>query len=124
MRANIPIDELCSQELLEDWAWLLKKPHTIVAMNNFGDMFLSDERGQMHFLSIALGELSKVANSTAELQRLTAVKENQRRWFHTDLLTQLEQAGLALSSGQCFGVKKPPVLGGNGNSQTSILDQS
>jgi hypothetical protein len=113
MRANIPIDGLSSQELLEDWEWLLKKPHTIVAMNNFGDMFLKDEHGQAFFLNIVVGNLTKVANSISELSQLTAAKENQCRWFHTDFLTQLEQAGLTLSSGQCFGFKKPPVLGGN-----------
>jgi hypothetical protein len=103
---------LSGQELLDDWKWLLKKPHTLVAMNNFGDMFLRDEHEQVYFLNIAFGNLAKVANSTAELQQLLPVKENQFQWFHTDLLTQLEQAGLTLSSGQCFCVKKPPVLGG------------
>jgi hypothetical protein len=74
MRANIPIDGLCGQELLEDWAWLLKKPHTIAAMNNFGDMFLSDEQGQMHFLDITFGELSKVAS----LQGRTATTDGRK----------------------------------------------
>jgi hypothetical protein len=112
MRANIPIDGLSSQELLDDWEWLLKKPHTLVAMNNFGDMFLKDEREKVYLLNIAFGNLTKVANSTSELQQLTSSKENQLQWFHTDLLTQLEHAGLSLSPGQCFCVKKPPVLGG------------
>jgi hypothetical protein len=43
MRANISIEGLSSQELLEDWAWLLQKPFTIIAMNNFADMFLRDD---------------------------------------------------------------------------------
>jgi hypothetical protein len=79
MRANIPIDGLSSQELLSDWQWLLKKPHIIVAMNNFGDMFLRDENGQVYFLSIAFGDLTKVANSVSELRQLTTAKQNQCR---------------------------------------------
>lgn len=81
-------------------------------MNNFGDMFLKDEQEGVYLLNIASANLTKVANSTAELQQMISSKENQLRWFHTDLLTQLEQAGLALLPGQCFCVKKPLVLGG------------
>ncbi len=40
---------LSGQELLDDWKWLPKKPHTLVAMNNFGDMFLRDEHEQCIF---------------------------------------------------------------------------
>jgi hypothetical protein len=112
MRANIAIDGLASEELLEDWMWLLKKPHTLIAMTNFGDLFVQDKGGHVHFLDLVSGDLKEVANSTAELQQLVAQKENQKRWFLTDLLTQLEHAGLLLSPGQCFGFKIPPALGG------------
>ena len=112
MRANIPLDGLSSSELLEDWAWLCKKPHTLVAMTNFGDMFLSDESGGVHFLDLVSGELSTVSNSVDEFKVLAADQEKQRQWFLTDLLTEIELAGLALSAGQCFSFKKPPALGG------------
>jgi len=112
MRANIAIQGLCSEELLSDWMWLLQKPYALVAMNNFGDMFLEDGNGHIHFLDLESGELKPAASSTAELQQRTAQKENQRRWFFTDLLTPIERAGLSLAPGQCFGFKIPLVLGG------------
>jgi hypothetical protein len=112
MRANIPIDGLSSQELLEDWEWLLRKPHELVAMNSFGDMFLKDDCGRVYLLEVAFGGVTKVADSTSELEQLVLAKENRSRWFHLDMLTQLEQAGLKLSPGECFGVKVPLVLGG------------
>jgi len=112
MRANISIEGLSSQELLEDWAWLLQKPFTIIAMNNFADMFLRDEDGEIHFLELAVGEVTKVAGSAAEFQRLTANKNNQSKWFMLGLLTELERAGMTLENGQCFGFTKAPILGG------------
>jgi len=112
MRANIPLDSLSSSELLEDWAWLCKEPYTLIAMTNFGDMFLCNESRGVLFLDLVSGELSRVADSVIEFQRLAANKEKQRHWFLTDLLTEIECAGLALSAGQCFSFKKPPALGG------------
>jgi len=112
MRANIPLDGLSSSDLLEDWAWLCKKPYTLIAMTNFGDMFLCDESGGVHFLDLLSAKLSSVANSVTEFQELAADKEKQRQWFLTDLLTEIELAGPALSAGQCFSFKKPPALGG------------
>ena len=112
MRANIPIDGFRSQELLEDWMWLLQKPYTLIAMNNFGDMFLRDESGRIVFLELASGEVTNVAGSTVEFQRLAAEKENQRCWFMTTLLSDLERAGMTLADGQCFSYKTPLVLGG------------
>jgi hypothetical protein len=112
MRANIPLEGLSSEELLEDWAWLLGKTFTLIALNNFADMFLRNEAGEIYFLSLATGELNELAKSSAEFQRLSADKVNQEKLFSLKLLTELERAGLKIASGQCFGFKKPPSLGG------------
>lgn len=112
MRPDIPLDGLASSELLEDWTWLCKEPYTQIAMTNFGDMFLCDESGGVHFLDLVSGELSKVADSVIEFQRLAADQEKKRQWFLTEFLTEIERAGLTLSAGQCFSFKKPPALGG------------
>ena len=112
MQANIAIQGLSSGELLEDWMWLLKKPFKLIAMTNFADMFLQDESGHIHFLDLVAGELKRVADSPTDLQQLVAQTENRRRWFLTDLLTEIERAGFSLSAGQCFGFKTPPTLGG------------
>ena len=120
MRANIPIEGLHSDELLEDWAWLIRKPCTLIAMNNFGDMFLCDENGTIDFLELASGQITNVASTTAEFQRLAAEKEMQRNWFFTDLLTELELAGMAIAKSQCFCYKVPPILGGK--TETSNIE--
>lgn len=112
MRANIALDGLSSSELLEDWAWLCEKPCELIAMTSFGDMFLRDETGGVHFLDLVSGKLSGIASSVTEFQQLVADKEKQRQRFLTDLLTEIERAGLGLSAGQCFSFKKPPALGG------------
>ena len=112
MRANLSIEKLFPSELLADWNWLLKRPYTLIAMSNFGDMFLCDKNGEIHLLILASGSLTKIAKSQAEFQGLVAVKDNQRVWFSLELLTELELAGLSLAPGQCFSYKKPLVLGG------------
>jgi hypothetical protein len=112
MRANIPVENLSVDELLEDWMWLLKKPFSIIAMNNFGDMFLQNENGEIYFLELSAGRLAKVAKSLSEFQRLSSDTDNQNCWFQLGLLTQLERAGMQIESGECFGWKKAPGLGG------------
>ncbi len=113
MRADIPINDLSATQLLEDWAWLLPKPHELIALNKFGDMFLRNEAGEICFLSLATGQLNRLAGSTAEFQQLSADKVNQEKWFLLKLLTELERAETKIAHGQCFGFKKPPSLGGD-----------
>ena len=112
MRANIAVDKLFASELLADWKWLLNRPCTVMAMNNFADIFLRDSKDEIQLLVVASGSLTKIADSQAEFQDLAAVEENQRAWFSLDLLTEIERAGMSLAPGQCFSFKRPLVLGG------------
>ena len=113
MRANIPVEGLSAENLLEDWTWLAKKRYTLIAMNAFGDMFLRGESGETDMLQLEAGEVTTVADSATEFQKLTSDKEKQQSWFFTGLLTRLEMAGHKLDDGQCFALKKPIVLGGS-----------
>jgi hypothetical protein len=90
MRANISIADLSTDTIVEDWTWLLKKPHTVIAMNNFGGMFLPDEKGAILLPNIARGVVERIATSDEEFQRLAADKECQKQWFLTDFLTEIE----------------------------------
>ena len=112
MKANIPVDGLVAKNLLEDWAWLTKKRYALIAMNAFGDMFLLCESGEIEMLQLEAGEITKVADSAAEFQKLTSDKEKQQSWFFLGLLSKLEMAGFKLGDGQCYALKKPIVLGG------------
>jgi hypothetical protein len=116
MRANIPIDDFSSEELLDDWMWLLGESRTVIAMNNFGDMFLRANDGRIVLVNVTWGTLETLAPSPDEIERLTRDQENQMDWFLTDFLTdfltEIEQAGLSLAKGQCFGFRLPPRMGG------------
>jgi hypothetical protein len=112
MRANIPIDRLSQIELLADWKWLLKGSYVMIAMNNFGDIFLRQSTGEIRLLRVGSGDLEKIADSQAEFQSLVAEKEKQREWFALELLTEIEREGMTLAPGQCFSLKKPLTLGG------------
>jgi hypothetical protein len=113
MRADIPIDDLSATELLEDWAWLLPKPHKLVALNNFGDMFLRNEAGEIYFFESCYRTSSEQVGGIQ--RRISATERGQgksREVVLAGLLTELERAGMKIASGQCFGFKKPPSLGG------------
>ena len=120
MRANIPVDKLFASELLADWMWLLHRPCMVIAMNNFGDMFLRESNGEIQLLVLTSGSLTKIANSQTAFEGLVSTKDNQRAWFSMELLTELERAGMSLAPGQCFSFKKPLVLGGE--SEVSNID--
>jgi hypothetical protein len=77
MRANISVEMMFPSELLADWNWLLKRPYALIAMNNFGDMFLRDSNGEIQLLVLTSGSLTKIADSQAEFQNLVADKEYQ-----------------------------------------------
>jgi len=81
-------------------------------MNQFGDMFLCNDKGEIYFLDIIKGEANKIADSVAELEVLLLDKEVEASLFLTELLTELEREGITLAEGQCFSFRIPPVLGG------------
>lgn len=112
MRATIPVDKLFASELLADWMWLVNRPCTVIAMNNFADIFLRDSKDGIRLLVVSSGSLTKLADSQAEFQDLALAKDNQRAWFSLDLLTELERAGMSLAPSQCFSFKRPLALGG------------
>lgn len=54
--------------------------------------------------------LDQLAKSRKEFCQL--VDENANEWLLVSLVEKLRKAGISLSSGQCYGFKLPPVLGG------------
>ncbi len=60
------VDHLDVERLLVDWRWLCPKRMALVARNAFADLFLQDELGGVFRLDVAVGKLTKVADSAAQ----------------------------------------------------------
>jgi hypothetical protein len=98
--------------LLSDWRWLVSPDFAPVLMTAFGDLFLRDQSGHIHFLDLMSGELKQVAESQQEFDRLCEDREQRRSWFVGFLLTEVRKSCGELEAGECYSCKKPLSLGG------------
>jgi len=105
--AGIPTESLFS-----DWRWLVGPGYTPLLITAFGDMFLCDGLGRVHFLDLMSGEFKQVAISQDEFDCLCDDKEKRRSWFLGFLLTEIRRELGNLSPGECFSCKTPLSLGG------------
>ena len=109
---TIRTDGLPFDEMLSDWRWLVSPDFTPVLMTAFGDLFLRDKSGRVHFLDLMAGEFKPVAESQEEFDRLCDDRERRRSWFVGFLFTEVRKKLGDLSAGQCYSCKKPLSLGG------------
>jgi len=100
------------ESLLSDWRWLVQPDFTPVLMTAFGDLFLRDEAGRIHFLDLMSGEFKPVAASQEEFDRLCDDREQRRSWFIGSLLMEVRKLRGGLAVGECYSCKTPLSLGG------------
>lgn len=104
--------DLDCPRLLSYWRWLLQRDYQPIVMTAFGDWFLLDDDGSVHFLDLVAGRLSKVAETSDEFEQVMGLPEKLDEWFMADLVQLLLDAGIVIGRNQCYGCKIPPVLGG------------
>jgi len=100
-------------DVLASWAWLLPPEFTIWIVNRFGDLFLVQEDGSVHWLDVGAGELRRVAESRDHFANLLDDADNARDWLLMPLVEKLVDAGIRLGPGECYGYVKLPILGGD-----------
>jgi hypothetical protein len=108
----IPIEGLPFDSLLADWRWLIGGNYTPILMTAFGDLFLRDDAGHIHFLDLMAGQFKQVAKSDEEFNTLCQDRERRRTWFLGFFLTEIRKALGELAPGECYGCKIPLSLGG------------
>ena len=108
----IQTDGLPFGSLLSDWRWLVPPDFTPVLMTAFGDMFLRDRSGRIHFLDLMSGEFKEVAGSQEEFDRLCEDRGQRRSWFIGFLLIEVRKLHGELAADECYGCKVPLSLGG------------
>jgi hypothetical protein len=75
------VDHLDVERLLGDWRWLCPQRMALVAKNAFADLFLRDESGEIFRLDLAVGKLTRVADSEPQFRELAASREKRKEWF-------------------------------------------
>lgn len=97
---------------LGSWSWLLPVKFTVWLMNRFADIFLVLPDGTVHLLDVGIGRLTRIAASRDEFATKIDGDDNANQWLMIPLVDQMVASGVLLEPGQCYGFKKPPVLGG------------
>lgn len=108
----IKIEGIPFDSLLSNWRWLVSPDFTPVLMNAFGDLFLRDKSGGIHFLDLMSGGFKRVAQSQEEFDQLCDDREQRRSWFIGFLLTEVRKLCGELAPGECYSCKTPLTLGG------------
>ncbi len=109
---TVSLENQNTDDLLSDWRWLVGDGMQLFMVSSCGDMFRSDGRGQVFWLDCGTGQLQQIADSVAQFDRLRQQRENADRWFMPLLVGDLMASGVTLGPGECYGYKKPPILGG------------
>lgn len=96
----------------EAWNWLINEEKEIIFVTCFGDLFLTDNNGEVLWLDTSSGNLKIIASDLNEFQKELSNTENFENWFLTNLFSQLKDANILLSENQVYSYKTLPVLGG------------
>ena len=115
------VDDLNVERLLVEWRWLCKEPMRLIARNVFGDLFLSDESGHVHQLDVAIGKLTKLADTEAEFRELALSPNGQEEWFAVADERAAIAKGLEPNHTQCIGFSVPLVFAESGSADTAYV---
>jgi hypothetical protein len=102
-------DQDAIADLASAWAWRLKEPFRPVLFSALGDMFFARDAGDIWWLNTGSGELSRVAASTEEFQRLLGTSITDE-WFLPPLIEGLQIAGKVLQPGECYTYVTLPIF--------------
>lgn len=95
-------------KIAQDWRWLIDLDrYTLLAVSPFGDLFLKDETDALCLLDVNLGCVEYAAIEGTDPAILFPIAFDDR------IAAGYRDAGLMLSEGKCYGLKKQGVIGGS-----------
>jgi hypothetical protein len=115
------VNHLNVEKLVTDWRWLCPEAVTLVAKNAFGDLFLRDQTGRVFQLDVAVGKLSKVADSESQFLELAKTQEKREDWFAESDERASAARGLRPNENQCIGFSVPLVFAEGGSPDTPYV---
>src|SRR5579864_7151824 len=72
VEGDFPVSHLDVDRLLANWRWLCPAKMHLLARNAFGDLFLGDEGGRVHWLDVGARETRKAYRFRKAIPRLPA----------------------------------------------------
>ena len=121
MQRWFAVDNLDVERLLADWRWLCPGRMRLAARNVFGDLFLADESGSLFRLDVAVGKLTRVADSEAQFRDLAESHEKREEWFAEADEQAFAARGLKPNATQCIGFSVPLVFAESGSPDTAYV---
>jgi hypothetical protein len=114
---DFPVRHLDVDRLLAEWRWLCPAKMQLIARNAFGDLFLCDEGGHVHWLDVGAGRLEKLTDSEEQFHACLQVEEFRERWFGEVAEENAANRGLVPNTNQCIAFAVPIVFkeGGKDN---------
>jgi hypothetical protein len=107
----IRTDRPDTAEMLELWEWLIGREMHPLVMSKFGDWFLTDPEGQVHWLNVVEGSCTQVADTVEDWQIQMMLEGPLDLWFLPQWCYRLHDEGHIPGEDQCYGFKLPPRLG-------------
>jgi hypothetical protein len=104
------VDGISVERLLLEWKWLVPGEFGLLAVSAFGDLFLGDVRGDVHWLNITSGKISRIAHSEQEFRDSATELSKKKEWFLTDDVERAARNGYSPVKGQCLGSKIPRIF--------------
>jgi hypothetical protein len=99
-------------ELLSPWRRVLPAEFTLWMVNRFGDLFICLDDSSVWRLPMDEGVITRIANSRDQFASLVDQANNANDWFLIPLVDEMVANDVQLQTGQCYGFKVPPVIGG------------
>lgn len=109
---TIHLDQIDVAALLDWWRWLVPEGYQPIQMSKFGDWCFAAPDGQIIMLDLIEGELTPIAGSIDEYNKLKNHPDQQTDWFLDGFVLRCETEGLTLSDGECYGWRIHPRIGG------------
>lgn len=99
-------------EIEKSWSWVGIRPTEVIGENDFGNLMIKDMDGCYWRLSPEDLSCRVVAQTRAELDRLSADQEFLRDWYMRPLVEQAREKCGPLPEGRKYCLKIPGALGG------------
>lgn len=103
---------LGSADLLAEWRWLLGGQPRFRGWSAAGDLFYSDEHGQVWRLDAGAGQRECVASSDQAFEQLLADPQETEELLLLPVVRAFEELHGTLGDGHCLGFNTLPVFGG------------
>lgn len=110
---TVPFNPAKSDALLDDWRWLVGRNVQLLLVSAFGDLFLRDGAGTVHWLETGAGRYKRIATSADEFRGRMQQREYADSWFSPEVVGDLITRGMRLQPNECYSYIKPPQLGGD-----------